>query len=59
MMSRKVLQLGKCRYAILSKVKMGNSGFNGCLSELQVVSVWWKETAQTHIFVLPLNLLPY
>ena len=39
MMSRKVLHLGKCRYATMSKVIMGNSGFNGCLSELQVVSV--------------------
>ena len=28
---------------------MSNGGFYGSLSELQGVSAWWKETAQTHI----------
>ena len=36
----------------MSKVIMGNGGFYGCLSEPQSVSAWWKETAQTHVFVL-------
>ena len=41
----------------MSKVIMGNGGFYSCLSEPQVVSAWWKETAQTHVFALSLNLL--
>ena len=36
---------------------MGNGGFNGFLSEPQGVSAWWKETAQTHLFVLSRSLL--
>ena len=36
---------------------MGNAGFCGCLSEPQGVSVWWKETAQTRVFVLSRSLL--
>ena len=35
----------------------GNGGFYGCLSEFQGVSPWWKETAQTHVFVLSRSLL--
>ena len=31
----------------LSKVFMGNGGFNGCLGEPQCVSAWWKKTTQT------------
>ena len=33
----------------MSKGIMGNGGFYGSLSELQGVSAWWKETAQTRI----------
>ena len=55
--SRKVvLQTGKA-YATMSKVIMGNGGFYSCLSEPQCVSAWWKETAQTHVFVLSFSLL--
>ena len=36
-------------YATMSKVIMGNDGFNGCLSEPHGVLAWWKETAQTRI----------
>ena len=31
--------------------------YYGCLSEPQDVSALWKETAQTHVFVLPPSLL--
>ena len=41
----------------MSQVIIGNCGFYGCLSELQGVSGRWKETAQTHVFVLSLSLL--
>ena len=41
----------------MSKVIMGNGGFYACLSEPQSVSAWWKETAQTHVFVLSRSLL--
>ena len=34
-------------HATISKVIMGNGGFNGCLSEPQGVSAWWKEAAET------------
>ena len=44
-------------YATMSKVIMGNGGFYGCLSEPQGVSAWWKETAQTRVFVLSHCLL--
>ena len=44
-------------YSTMSKAIMGNGGFYSCLSEPQVVSAWWKETAQTHVFALSLNLL--
>ena len=44
-------------YATVSQVIMGNCHFYGCLSEPQGVSAWWKETAQTHLFVLSLPLL--
>ena len=44
-------------YATMSKVIMGNGGFYSCLSEPQCVSAWWKETAQTHVFVLSFSLL--
>ena len=36
-------------YATMSKGIMGNGGFYGSLSELQGVSAWRKETAQTRI----------
>ena len=38
-------------------VIMGNGGFYSCLSEHRGVSAWWKETAQTHVFVLSRSLL--
>ena len=41
----------------MSKVVMGNGGFYGCLIEPRRVSVWWKETAQTRVFLLSLSLL--
>ena len=44
-------------YVTMSKVIMGNGGFYSCLSEPQGVSAWWKETAQTHVFVLTRSLL--
>ena len=44
-------------YATMSKVIMGNGGFYGCLSEPQSVSAWWKETAQTHVFVVRTSAL--
>ena len=44
-------------YATMSKVIMGNGGFYGCLIEPQSVSVWWKESAQTHVFVVTPSLL--
>ena len=44
-------------YATMSKVIMSNGGFYGCLSEPQGVSAWWKDTAQTRVFVLPPSLL--
>ena len=40
----------------MSKVIMGDGGFYSCLSEPQGVSAWWKETAQTHVFVLSRSL---
>ena len=36
---------------------MGNGGFYGCFNEPQGVSAWWKETAQTRVFVLSHSLL--
>ena len=36
----------------MSKVIMGNSGF-----ECQGVSAWWKEKAQTRVFMLSPSLL--
>ena len=36
---------------------MGNGGFYGSLSKPQSVSAWWKETAQTRVFVLSPALL--
>ena len=41
----------------MSQAIMGNGGFYGCLSEPEGVSAWWKETAQTHVFVLSRSLL--
>ena len=41
----------------MSQVIMGNGGFYGCLSEPQGVSAWWKETAQTCVFLLSRSLL--
>ena len=35
----------------MSKVIMGNIGFDSCLSEPRGVSAWWKETAQTRIIL--------
>ena len=43
-------------YATMSKVFMSNGDFYGCLSE-PLVSAWWKETAQTQVFVLSRSLL--
>ena len=54
---RKVIsQTGKA-YATMSKVIMCNGDFYVSLSEHQGVSVWWKETAQTRVFVLSRSLL--
>ena len=36
---------------------MGNGSFYGCMSKPQVVSAWWKETAQTRVFMLFPTLL--
>ena len=44
-------------YATMPQVIMGNGGFYGCLSEPEGVPAWWKETAQTHVFVLSRSLL--
>ena len=44
-------------YVTKLKVIMGNDGFYSCLSEPQGVSTWWKETAQTHVFVHSCSLL--
>ena len=41
----------------MSIVIMGNGGFYGCLSEIQGVLEWYKETAQTRVFMLSLSLL--
>ena len=41
----------------MTKVIMGNGGFCVCLSEFQGVSPWWKETAQTRVFILSRSLL--
>ena len=46
------------RYVRVSQVTMGNGGFYGCLSKPRGVWAWWKETAQTHVFVLSRFLLP-
>ena len=55
--SRKVvLQTGKS-LATMSKVIMGNGDFYSCLSPAQGVSAWWRETAQTRVFLLPFSLL--
>ena len=54
--SRKVvLQTGK---SLRDNVEScyGQWWFYGYLSEPQGVSVWWKETAQTHVFVLSRSL---
>ena len=53
--SRKVLQKGN--YATMSKVVTSNGSFYGCLIEPQGVSAWWKETAQTRVFMLSCSLL--
>ena len=42
----------------MSKVITGNGGFKGCLLELQGVSAWWKETAQTRVVLHSRSLLP-
>ena len=44
-------------YATKSKVIMGNGGFYSCVSESQGVPAWWKETAQTHVFIPSRSLL--
>ena len=36
-------------HTTMSKVIMGNGGFDGCLSEPRSVSALWKEIAQTRI----------
>ena len=53
-------------YATIPKVFMGNGSFYGCfallcflrLIEPQGVSVWWKEIAQTRVFLVFRSLLP-
>ena len=35
----------------------GHCGFYGCLSVPQGASTWWKETAQTRVFVLSRSIL--
>ena len=53
--SRKVvLQMGK---SLSDNVASYYGGFYSCLSEQQGASAWWKETAQTRVFVLPPSLL--
>ena len=44
-------------FSTMSKAIMGNGGFYGCLIEPQVVSAWWKETAQALVFLLSRSLL--
>ena len=44
-------------YATMPKDILGDGGFYGCLSKPQVVSAWWKETAQTRVVVLSPALL--
>ena len=44
-------------HATMSKVIKGNGGSYNCLIETQGVSAWWKETAQTRVFVLSPSLL--
>ena len=44
-------------YVTMPKDIMGNGGFYGCLSKPQGVSAWWKETAQTRVFMLSPTLL--
>ena len=44
-------------YTTMSKVIMGNVDFYGCLSKPQGVSAWWKEIAQTHVFILSRSFL--
>ena len=39
------------------KVIMGNDDFYGCLIEPQGVSMWWKETAETQVFVVSRSLV--
>ena len=41
----------------MSKGIVGNGGFYGCLIEPKGVSAWWKETAQTPVFLLSPSLL--
>ena len=41
----------------MSKIILGNGDFYGCLIKPQAVSAWWKETAQTHAFLLSRFLL--
>ena len=44
-------------YTTMSKDIMGNGDFYVCLSKRQSVSARWKETGQTHVFVLSRSLL--
>ena len=41
----------------MSKLIMCNDGFYGCFIEPQGVSAWWKEPAQTRVFLLSRSLL--
>ena len=43
-------------YATMSKVIAGNGVLYSCLIEPQGVSVWWKETTKTHIFLFSRSL---
>ena len=44
-------------YPSMSKVIMGNRGFYGSLIEPRGDSAWWKETAQTYLFLVSRSLL--
>ena len=46
-----VLQTGKSFRGNVESYYGCNGGFKDCLIELQGVSAWWKETAQTHVCI--------
>ena len=48
---------GKAYATVSTEAITGNGGFYDCLSEHRAVSAWWKEPAQTHVFVLSRSLM--